>query len=117
MSAPSDSRSYTPPTEGPDAEGIVILRDEGKKHLWDDPGKVRKWLKVFYGVCAGLLGLDLIFLFHLAEKHLSFEEGMFSAENALAFYSAYGFAACTIIVLVAKGLRKVLMRPEDYYDR
>ena len=27
------------------------------------------------------------------------------------------FLACVALVLIAKQLRKVLMRPEDYYDR
>ena len=33
------------------------------------------------------------------------------------FYPMYGFVACVALVLVAKQLRKILMRDEDYYDR
>ena len=28
----------------------------------------------------------------------------------------YGFVACVFLVLMAKLLRRILMRPEDYYD-
>jgi hypothetical protein len=37
-------------------------------------------------------------------------------EALFGFYALYGFVACAILVLVAKELRKVLMRGEDYYD-
>ena len=33
------------------------------------------------------------------------------------FYPLYGFIGCTALVLIAKELRKILMRREDYYDR
>jgi hypothetical protein len=33
------------------------------------------------------------------------------------FYAAYGFFACVALVLTAKAMRRVLKRPEDYYDR
>jgi hypothetical protein len=33
------------------------------------------------------------------------------------FYAAYGFFACVALVVTAKALRRVLMRPEDYYER
>ena len=33
------------------------------------------------------------------------------------FYGIFGFVACVALVLIAKQLRRVLMRPEDYYDR
>jgi hypothetical protein len=32
------------------------------------------------------------------------------------FYGFYGFIGCVGLVLGAKALRKVLFRPEDYYD-
>jgi hypothetical protein len=32
------------------------------------------------------------------------------------FYAFYGFVACVLLVLIAKQMRKVLMRKEDYYD-
>jgi len=32
------------------------------------------------------------------------------------FYALFGFVACVVLVLIAKEMRKVLMRDEDYYD-
>ncbi|MCY4031502.1 MAG: hypothetical protein OXF05_05240 [Hyphomicrobiales bacterium] len=31
------------------------------------------------------------------------------------FYGIYGFVMCALLVLVAKALRRILMRPENYY--
>ena len=31
------------------------------------------------------------------------------------FYGVFGFVACALLVLAAKALRRLLMRPEDYY--
>ena len=33
------------------------------------------------------------------------------------FYAFFGFIACVALVLIAKQLRRVLLRREDYYDR
>jgi hypothetical protein len=33
------------------------------------------------------------------------------------FYGWFGFVACVALVLIAKQLRRIVMRPEDYYDR
>lgn len=37
-------------------------------------------------------------------------------EHVFGFYAWFGFAACIGLVLAAKVLRLLLMRPEDYYD-
>ena len=34
----------------------------------------------------------------------------------IGFYAVYGFVACVLLVLLAKEMRKVLIRKEDYYD-
>ncbi|MEM6453580.1 MAG: hypothetical protein AAF772_00660 [Acidobacteriota bacterium] len=44
------------------------------------------------------------------------KHGHFGFEHWLGFHALYGFVASVIIVLGAKQLRRVLMRPEDYYD-
>jgi hypothetical protein len=38
-------------------------------------------------------------------------------ESWFGFYGWYGFVGCVGLVLVAKALRVILKRPEDYYDR
>lgn len=43
--------------------------------------------------------------------------GYFPVESFAVFYAIFGFAVFSFIVLVGQHLRKILMRPEDYYDR
>ena len=108
----------SPPNDNdPDREGIILLEDDGRKHLWDNPANVKRFLKGFFIICVLLFLLDGLFLAHLVHKHLSFESDTFPLEGWLGFFSIYGFIACTLIVLLAKQLRKVVMRSEDYYDR
>jgi hypothetical protein len=37
-------------------------------------------------------------------------------DGNFGFYGAYGFIGSVFLVLVAKQLRKLLKRPEGYYD-
>ena len=48
----------------------------------------------------------------VVEMHAYFE-----IANFPLFYAIFGFAAFAFIVLAGQHLRKILMRPEDYYDR
>jgi amino acid transporter len=41
----------------------------------------------------------------------------FSWQGATEFYAIYGFAACIFLIYVAKVLRVVLPRDEDYYEK
>ncbi len=78
-----------------------------KKHVFDNPRNVKRLLRVIYLICAALVGLDFVF-----ERHV------FHDWEALpGFYALYGFVACAALVLIAKEMRKPLMRKEDYYDR
>ena len=78
-----------------------------REHLFDRPGNVRRLLRVLYAACALLFGVE--FLYHRHGQH---------AWDALpGFYAAWGFAGCVLLVLIAKLLRRVLKRPEDYYDK
>ena len=45
------------------------------------------------------------------------KHGPFAIEHVWGFYAIYGFVACVGLVLAAKLLRVILMKPEDYYDR
>ena len=40
----------------------------------------------------------------------------YSFDGAPSFSAAYGFISCVLLVLVAKVLRMLLMKDEDYYD-
>jgi len=65
--------------------------------------------KVYYGVwvaCALLLVAELFI-----DKHTET-----AAEHWFGFHGFYGLVACVALVLAAKLLRRVLKRPENYYD-
>jgi len=80
-------------------------RDEAPGFL-DKPANVDRLLRVFYVLCAGLVAAD--FFVHRHEMH--------PWEGLIAFYPIYGFLGIVVLVFVAKLLRRVAMRPEDYYD-
>jgi len=78
-----------------------------KKRYWlDEPRNVTKLYRTLWGVGILLVLLDLV-----VHRHAEAEfDGVFG------FYALYGFVACVTLVLTAKLLRRVVMRPEDYYD-
>lgn len=77
---------------------------------WTDrPGSVRRFFLGFYAVCAVLLVAELIFGKETEHPH--------PWEDPVFFYAAYGFVSFWFLVLVAKPMRKLLIRPEDYYER
>jgi len=65
--------------------------------------------KVYYSVwiACGLLLLAELFI----DKH-----GEVDIEHVFGFHGFYGLVACVLLVLAAKLLRRVLIRPENYYD-
>jgi len=73
---------------------------------FDKTENVKKVLRVFYGICTGLLLLDFVHHRHVIH----------SWEHLWGFYALFGFIACVALVLIAKQMRKVLMRDEHYYD-
>jgi len=78
-----------------------------RRYWLDDSRNVDRIVWGVYGICAFLFLIDI-----LVPKH-----GPFSVEHVFAFYGVFGFVACVGLVLAAKALRVILMRPEDYYDR
>lgn len=80
--------------------------DKEKTYWLDSPANVTKIVWALVAVCALLIGADL-----LIHKH-----GYFEIERYFGFYGFYGFIVCVGLVLAAKALRVILMRPEDYYD-
>lgn len=74
--------------------------------FFDKPENIKKMLKVFYVVCGLLVVADFI-----VHRHIYHDW-----ENIPAFYAIYGFVGCVVLVLIAKEMRKVLMRGEKYYD-
>ncbi len=81
--------------------------NDQKKHIWDNPKNVVLMLKIFFGVCVILFGMD--FVIH-KEAHMPWEEWP-------GFYAVYGLVACVLLVLISKYiLRPLVKRDEDYYD-
>jgi hypothetical protein len=80
----------------------------GERRYWlDDPRNVDRIVYALYAICAALLAIDIF-----VHKH-----GPFAIEHLFGFYGIFGFVACVALVLAARALRVVLMRPEDYYER
>ena len=76
------------------------------KGMFDSPESRGRVRKVLYVLCAIAFGADFIVKRYVDHPW----------EALPGFYAFYGFVACVILVLVAKEMRKVLMRGEDYYD-
>jgi hypothetical protein len=81
--------------------------NDHKSYWLDRPGNVERVVRTLYLICALLVVADVF-----VPKH-----GPFAIEHVFGFYAWFGFLACVGLVLVAKVMRRVLMRPEDYYDR
>ena len=77
-----------------------------RQHIFDKPANVKRLLGVLYLVCVLLLAVD--FFYHRHAEH--------PWEGLWGFYGLYGFVACVSLVLIAKQLRRLLKRPEHYYD-
>jgi len=83
--------------------------DQPERKRWlDEPRNVNKLVGLLIAVCVGLALFDALYV----------KQGHFTFEEALPiFYGVFGFLAYCFIVLSAKGLRRLLKRDEDYYDR
>lgn len=80
---------------------------QGEPPRWlDNSDNVKKLLWALAGIGLVLFAADAFY-----HKHAHFQ-----AESIFGFYALVGFGAFVGIVLAGKYLRKVLMRPEDYYD-
>ncbi|MGH1460750.1 MAG: hypothetical protein ACRBB6_01820 [Neptuniibacter sp.] len=77
-----------------------------KKDFLDNPKNVKRIVHALVACCVILFGLD--FILHRHTQH--------PWEEMFGFYAIYGFVSCVILVLLAKELRKLIMRSEDYYQ-
>lgn len=85
----------------------MALTTETKKYWLDSSENVTKLYRGLWVLCFFLIAIDLFL-----HRHEEFGFAML-----FGFHGLYGFFACVALVLAAKQLRKVVMRPEDYYDR
>jgi hypothetical protein len=77
-----------------------------KPHLFDSPRNVSRLLNTLYLACVSLVLLDFVLHRHVTHQW----------EAVTGFYAVFGFVACVSLVLIAKQLRRILQRREDYYD-
>jgi|TARA_Y100000294_G_scaffold139748_1_gene133346 hypothetical protein len=75
-------------------------------HVFDDPKNVKRAIYVLFTVCGLSLLLDFVVYRHVDHPW----------EALFGFYAVYGFVVCVVLVLTAKGMRKLIMRKETYYD-
>ncbi len=80
---------------------------EKRKYLFDNPRNTRLVVRSLVAACVILAGLDLVLHRH----------GEHPWEGVIGFYPLYGFVACVLLVLLAKEMRKLVKRDEDYYER
>ena len=78
-----------------------IARPENTETVW----------RILVTICVSLVLIDFVYHGFFHEKH-----GYFVFETAVAFHAGYGFGAFVFVVLLGKELRKILMRPENYYE-
>ncbi|BDX05256.1 hypothetical protein [Planctobacterium marinum] len=79
---------------------------EPQNYMLDNPVVIKRILLVFYIICGVLVALD--FILHRHTEH--------PWETLPAFYPIYGFIGCVVLVLIAKWMRIVVMRDEEYYE-
>ena len=88
-------------------------RASSQAHSQDTPRwldrkeNVTKVAWALYATCASLVILEVFIHRH----------GDVGADNWFGFYAAYGFFGSVFLVMVAKQMRRLLKRPEDYYER
>jgi hypothetical protein len=85
---------------------------EPKRYL-DEPENVSRLWRRFVMVCAAVAAVDVLGLVGiLYHRHASlFVEGL------PGFYAGWGFVGIVVLIVSAKELRRLVMRPEDYYER
>jgi len=85
-----------------------MAKAKAEKTYWLD--RSENVTKLFRGLCA--VGLALVLADLVVQRH-----DTVGFAGWFGFYAVYGFVACVALVLTAKAMRRVLKRPEDYYDR
>jgi hypothetical protein len=94
-------------------EDMTEPRDNGKETQWLD--KSKNINKIWWALlCVTLVLCIADFFYH---KHTAFKPGTLGAEidQFWASYAVIAFLISVGIVLIAKFLRKILMRSDDYY--
>lgn len=76
---------------------------------FERPANIQKMIIGLIVVCVGLLLAE----FTYTNEHMHFKK----YESIPGFQAAFGFVAFVVIVFLGMGLRLIIKRDEDYYDR
>ncbi len=77
-----------------------------RRYIFDEPKNVRRVVRGLIAACVILFGLDAVLHRHVDHPWEAF----------FGFYALYGFVACVLLVLLAKEMRRLVMREENYYQ-
>ncbi len=84
---------------------------EQRRYWLDAPRNVDRVVKGVYVLCALATAIELL------DGWLGFKHQIHPAfAQTVGFYGVFGFVCYVGAVLAGKSLRRLLMRPEDYYD-
>jgi hypothetical protein len=64
-----------------------------------------------------VVGLGVVAAGSLAADAFIAHHTTFGIAGAFGFYAVFGALSCVVFAVLAHGLRAVLSRPDDYYDR
>ncbi len=81
------------------------MTDDPPRFL-DQPRNVRLLVRGLYAACIVVFAADAVVHRHVDHPW----------EAWFGFHAVYGLVACVILVLAARGLRRLIMRRDDYYD-
>jgi hypothetical protein len=83
--------------------------------ILQQPERTKRWMRMLFIAAGVLLLLDLIYTPHF---HSVVESGGGTQESLgiKGFYGIYAFLGLVVLIVGAKVLRAIVMRPEDYYD-
>jgi len=77
----------------------------------DKPETVKRLFTIFYAICAALLAAEFLLIGAENAHPHPLEERM-----RFFVYPVYGFISFWFLVLVARPMRSLLIRSEDYYE-
>ena len=90
-------------------------RRGGRRYWLDDKRNVTRIFHALIGV--NVLWLAADFLYHKHSEWSDLEGRLHEFDAWLWFFPVYGFVGAFVLVLAAKQMRRLLMRPEDYYEQ
>jgi len=77
-----------------------------RRHVLDDGRNVRWLLRALFAACLLALAAELV-----VDRYVNHPW-----EALAGFYAVVAFAACIVLTIVGRALRKALWRRDDYYE-